>query len=624
MNFFKLQNKAKSQTFWLVILFCLGLIILPFIGAHIITFCVEFFTLPKNRSPETFWLVLKCLTVIIILVSLYKYISLRQGGRVIAIALGGRLVDKRASNPNERRLLNVVEEMAIASSVPVPHVYILDEEIHINAFAAGHTINDAVIGVTRGTTELLTRDELQAVIAHEFSHILNGDMRLNLRFTALLFGFIFISQAGFVLLRLGFGIGNEKKGGIFPHFLVLAVALLAAGFLGQLWARIMQAAVNRQREYLADASSVQFTRHGPALASALKKIGGSEGGATLETAMAGSYGHFFFSQADTNLLATHPPLEKRIKRIEPWWQGGFINVDFSKLINSEEDTEPQQNNSIRDKKLTAAIAAGLSITGTDAIPYLKPVTLLNTNVTDKEQAIAKLEAICHEPMDACYLMFALLVDTIPSIRAKQFLAVNNTGLVTDYYQTLSLIPKEKHLEFIEKAIPSLKNLSDEQYKNFKTTLMHFIQADNEISLYEWLIYQLIIHQVDGQFNPKAIITSYNYNSLDQLRDEAAIMLSGIAHLTENPDYQQRAFGLGSNIMGLYTIKLLQQKPNISQLTTSLQKLQKATEPVRRKFLQGALRAIEHDQQVNIKETMFFRILSLCLDCPIPTLDCTVH
>ncbi|UYZ83021.1 M48 family metallopeptidase [Entomomonas sp. E2T0] len=622
MNFFKLQNKAKSQTFWLVILFCLGLIILPYIGAHIITFCIDFFTLPKNRSPATFPLVLKCLTVIIVMVSLYKYISLRQGGRVIAIALGGRLIDKRASNPNERRLLNVVEEMAIASSVPVPHVYILDEEIHINAFAAGHTINDAVIGVTRGTTELLTRDELQAVIAHEFSHILNGDMRLNLRFTAFLFGFIFISQAGFVLLRLGFGIGNKKGGGIIPHFLVLAVALLAAGFLGQLWARIMQAAVNRQREYLADASSVQFTRHGPALASALKKIGGSEGGATLETAMASSYNHFFFSQADTNLLATHPPLEKRIKRIEPWWQGGFIEVDFSKLIKKEEG-EPQENSNIRDKKLTAAIAAGIAITGTDAIPYLKPVTLLNTNVTDKEQATAKLEAICHEPMDACYLMFAFLVDTIPSIRAKQFIAVKNTDLITDYYQTLSLIPKQKHLEFIEKAIPALKNLSEEQYKKFKTTLMHFIQADNEISLYEWLIYQLIIHQVDGQFNSKAIITSYNYSNLDQLRDEVAIMLSGIAHLTEDSDYQKRAFGLGSNVMGLYTIQL-QEKPNISQLTTSLQKLQKATEPVRRKFLQGALRAIEQDQQVNMKETMFFRILSLCLDCPIPTLDCTVH
>lgn len=626
MNFFKLQNKAKSQTFWLVILFLIGLIVLPFIGAYFINMSIGFLIPPHSRPSSFLLLTAMSLASVILLVSLYKYISIRQGGKIIAISLGGRLIDKKADNPNERRLLNVVEEMAIASNLPVPHVYVLDEEININAFAAGYTINDAVIGITRGGVELLTRDELQAVIGHEFSHILNGDMRLNLRFTALVFGFIFISQAGYTFMRWGTGFSTQnKKGGFAPPLLFLGIAFLIAGSLGQLWARIMQAFVNKQREYLADASSVQFTRLGKALASALKKIGGSETGATLEVATAISYNHFFFGQADSSFFATHPPLEKRIIRLEPWWQGDFIEVDYSKLVKPiEEQPKPQQNKQIKDKQLATAVAVGIAITGKDAIPYLKPVTLLNTNVTDKEQATAKLEAICQEPMDACYLIFAFLVDTIPSIRAKQFTAVKNTDLITDYYQTLSLVPQQKHLEFIEKAVPSIKKLSAKQYKTFKTILIHFIQADNEISLHEWLIYQLIIHQVDGQFNAKAITKHYIYDMLEQIKNEIEIILSAVAYLANDVVAAKHSFGLGANTMGLYTIQICPEKPSISQLTTSLQKLQQATEPVRKTFLQGILRAIEQDQQLTSKESMFFHILSLCLDCPIAPLNNTVH
>lgn len=617
MNFFKFQVRAKSQTFWFVILFCLGLIVVPYIGSFIISACLEFyfFNLFGGHSPYTFLIVLISLILVTLLASIYKYLSLREGGRVIATALGGRLIDNNSSISIERRLLNVVEEMAIASGIPVPHVYLLNEELNINAFAAGHTINDAVIGVTRGAAELLTRDELQAVIAHEFSHILNGDMRLNLRFTTLLFGFNFITQAGLVLLRLGPEINNKKSIGTHPLIFVLGMAVLAAGFLGQLWARIMQAAVNRQREYLADASAIQFTRNGRALASALKKIGGCERGATLQTPMASSYGHFFFGQASFNLLATHPPLKKRIKRIEPWWRDSFIKVDPIQLLEKDQEL----NNRINTKRLGLVTAAGIAIARTDALPYLKPITLLNTNVTDEEPAIAKLEAICHESMDACYLMFALLLDTDSTIQAKQLTTVKNTGLVTNYYQTLSLIPQERHLEFIEKAIPALKNLSDEQYKQFKIILMHFIRADNHISLYEWLIYQLIIHQVDGQFNPKAIITSYSYNKIEQIKDEVAILLSAIVYLNNNPARHKYVFSSGSNTMGLYTIEL-QKEPNISQLTDSLQKLQKATEPVRKKFLQGVIKVVEQNQQTNLKKVIFCRVLSLCLDCPITVLN----
>lgn len=645
MNFFKYQDQAKNQTFWLVILFCTGLVIIPFIGAKIITFALNLMISEKGRPTNLFAIILTSLILITLLVSLYKYISLRQGGRVVAIALGGRLIDKKAATLKERQLLNVVEEMAIASSLPVPHVYILDDEPNINAFAAGYTINDAVIGVTYGCVELLTRDELQAVIAHEFSHILNGDMRLNLRFTSLLFGFIFVTQAGYTLLDLATGFnegdtdksvsyivanqgtryglsGDKKKGGGFSiQLLVIAVALLLAGFIGQVWARIMQAAVNRQREYLADASSVQFTRHAKALASALKKIGGSENGTTLYAATAATYNHFFFSQVDEKLLATHPPLKKRILRIEPWWRGEFIKPNIERLEqeiaykNNPELAQTQETFKQKDKQIAMAIAVGTALTHSDALPFIKPISLLNTDVSTPEQAIAKIESICQEPMDACYLMFAILMDKIPSIRAKQFTVIKNTDLVTDYYQTLSLIPEERYLEFIEKAIPSLKNLSATQYKTFKDILMHFIQADKTISLKEWLLYQLITHQVDGQFNPKAIAQNTLYNHISQVKEEATNIITIAAYLNENIIDQQRAFEVAANSIGLDTIEL-PEKPSFTKLSSGLAKFQYASLGVRKLILQGILKTIEHDNKISTKEHALLRVLSLCLDCPI--------
>lgn len=618
MDFFELQDRAKSQTFWLVTLFLIGLIVLPYIGASIIIAAINFSIDAKYRSGPLFLAIITFLVSTILLVSLNKYISLREGGKAIAESLGGKLLDKRIASANERYLLNVVEEMAIAVNLPVPPVYIMDKEYNINAFAAGYTINDAVIGVTRGSVELLTRDELQAVIGHEFSHILNGDMRLNLRFTALFFGFMFITQlAYYIMVDDGPADTNDKKSFSF-HLLAISLALLIAGFLGSLWAKLMQAAVNRQREYLADASSVQFTRHGKALASALKKIGGCAGKATLNVASASSFNHFFFGQADFNLLATHPPLEKRIKRIEPEWRGSFIKPDVSKLAKIlSESATVEENQALKARKIAALMAAGIAVDTQKATPHIKLVTLLNTNVIDEQQAIAKLEAITQEPMDACYLMLALLTDIDPAIRAKQFKSVNKIDLVRDYYQTLLLVTKKKHLEYIERAIPALKKLSVDQYALFKQVLIQFVNANNQISLYEWLIYQLIIHQLEGQFDINAITRKYSYHKITQLQREAELMLSAVAYLAGNEVKARQSFNLGADIMGFNTDTIqLQPLPNANQLDVSLQRLQHAAEPVRRKFMQGILHAIQQDQQITSDEAMFFRILALCLDSPL--------
>lgn len=640
MNFFRAQDRAKSQTFWLIFLFIIGTMLLSYFGAKIISF----FLLVGNNNilkeyPHTLLITFMCFVGITFSVTLYKYFSLKQrGGISVAIALGGRLLDKKTMVARERRLLNIVEEMAIAANIPVPQTYILDNELNINAFAAGHTINDAVLGITLGSLTLLSRDELQAVVAHEFSHILNGDMRLNLRFTSLIFAFNFLSQAGYVFLG---SLNNEaiasplakskhnevdKKSMIVAlNFMVMA-ALFIIGSLGELWSRIMQAAVNRQREYLADASSVQFTRHANALASALKKIGGSETGSTIYASLTRSYSHFFFARADTGFIATHPPIEKRIRHIEPWWNGDFISPNYDELReiitlqNKQIAANTLENKEIKNPQLTTAIAVGIAITGQDSIPYIKPVSLLNTDVTDTEQAKAKLEAICQEPMDSCYLMFALLTDSIPSIRARQFQVLTKTDRVLDYYKTLSLVPKENYVTFVEKAILSLKNLSLAQYKKFKSTLMYFIQADKEISIKEWLLYQLITHQLDSYFYPKTTKVNHFYNSLDKLKDEIAIILSAIAYLSDTPETQKKIFSSAANLMALYTINLSSQKPASNELTASLHTLQSAPPRIRERFLLNLADALERNKDIMPSESTFFRVLSLCLDYPFSLMN----
>src|SRR4051812_7989234 len=252
--------------------------------------------------------------------SFFKTLSLARGGRAVAELLDGRLGNPNSTDAQERKLLNIVEEMAIASGVPVPQVYVMDGEPGINAFAAGHSASDAAVSVTRGALTMLTRDELQGVIAHEFSHLLNGDMKLNLRLMGLIFGILCLTVIGRVLIRT-----SGKKNPL-P---LLGLALIIIGWVGVLFGRLIQAAVSREREFLADASAVQFTRNPSGLAGALKKIGGLAEGSQLQTNRAEEASHFFFANGLKSRFfgfATHPPLIERIKALDPSFDGKYPTV----------------------------------------------------------------------------------------------------------------------------------------------------------------------------------------------------------------------------------------------------------------------------------------------------------
>jgi Zn-dependent protease with chaperone function len=379
-------------------------------------------------NPQLFLIAAVGTLAVIGLGSGFKTLELAQGGSTVATMLGGRLVAPTTTDPDERKLRNVVEEMAIAAGVPVPQVYLLPQEHGINAFAAGHSTSDAVVAVTAGAVKLLTRDELQGVIGHEFSHILNGDMRLNLRLMGIIFGILCLAVIGRVLLYTRSRSSKDKN----PLPLLARLALIVIGWIGVFFGRLIQAAVSRQRELLADASSVQFTRNPAGLAGALKKIGGLSFGSKLEAAHAEEASHMFFGngmgESFFHLMDTHPPLAERIRAIDPSFDGTFppVSVRRSGTTSAARcanaavaPSVPVPRHAPRARGPGRARAAGHCRADHDdqhGQPHLRSPALrrgLRVSIP------ASLQVAAREGLGASTLVYALLLSDDETTRRKQ-------------------------------------------------------------------------------------------------------------------------------------------------------------------------------------------------------------
>ena len=354
MDFFGQQDTARSNTAWLIILFMLGVVCMIALVHGTVAVCYAY--LQEEYYHEVYLATGKYVEVdlvavlldwnlalytsgatlgLILLGSLFKIIQLGSGGKAVAEAMGAMPVKPNSRDPHERRLINVVEEMALAAGTPVPGIYIMHEEQGINAFAAGYTSSDAVVAVTYGTMTRLNRDELQGVVAHEFSHIVNGDMRINIHLMGLLHGILLVALLGEILMRTGGRTSDRSR-------LVLFVGgwmLLTTGYLGLFFGRMIKAAVSREREYLADAAAVQFTRNPAGLVGALKKIGGYSRGSEVERPNAEFASHLFFASGIASLFSTHPPLGERILRIDPGWDEEY-EILPDKYMDSAKDAGP--------------------------------------------------------------------------------------------------------------------------------------------------------------------------------------------------------------------------------------------------------------------------------------------
>lgn len=664
MDFWTHQEGAKRNTFWLILLYTALLLGFSLLAAFVIDLAwgmiypkasrySDWYLLIRYRFP----LVFAAFPLLVGIMTLFSPASLSTGGRGVAEAMEGTLVQPQTKNNGERRLLNVVEEMAIASGVPVPPVYVLQQEGGINAFAAGATVHDAVIGVTRGTIEYLDRSELQAVIAHEFSHILNGDMRLNLRFARLLFGLVCLAEVGGLILRGmrgGRSSKNDKGKGL---IIIIALVCYLTGLVLACLGRILQAAINRQREFLADASSVQFTRT-TALASALKKIGGlSQGSRISDTSLVGNYSHFFFSQTSDGLLSTHPSLAARIKRLEPDWNGIFpipalvqddpaddarrdritawTTKDFglarpvfshrAGMAGASEATEPpaaiESGPLLSGTALLAGQAENSLLSG-DESPLgrgdahalrsgtASATATLTLKPTTEDQARAKLRAASREPLDACYLVFALLLDAAPNVREKQLAGLASAErreTILDYKRAVDLLPRDEYLPLIELAVPALKMLSDKQYAVFHAAMRQYIQADEVFSFKEWILYQLISSQVGAQYGSKAGLKP----SYARARESSVTLLAALAWLKPDQISAGKTFIAGLRAMQL-PVRPLPVKPKVEALIPAMDVLRRASELVRENFIIGAEEVLGHNTEWTEEESMVMRLLLLCL------------
>ncbi len=316
----------------LVVLFVLAVLGITGAASFVAHLVLEFHQDRRETISENHWSLVAtagiCTLGIIIVASSYRLAQLSEGGRKVAEALGGRLVGANSNDPLERRAVHVVEEMAIAAGLPVPPVYILMTEQGINAFAAGWSHEDAVIGLTQGALDKLSREQLQGVIAHEFSHILHRDCALNMRLLGALYGILVLSVLGRTLARFGGRGGYGSRRGWPAQVVVVGGVLWVLGSLGAFVARLIQAAVSRQREFLADASAVQFTRNPSGIAGALATIGA--GSSELGSPHALEASHMLLGNPGRSSwlrwTASHPPLPERIRRVLPGWDGSFSSI----------------------------------------------------------------------------------------------------------------------------------------------------------------------------------------------------------------------------------------------------------------------------------------------------------
>ncbi|GAA4503279.1 M48 family metallopeptidase [Pseudaeromonas paramecii] len=614
LDFFEQQDSAKRRSLWWLLLYLLGLALVSGLTGLLFLAALSTDFWRGGNAGSLLGASVASLAGMLLFCA-FRYISLLQGGRKVAEALGARPVLPAPEDPLERRFANVVAEMAIAAGLPMPGLYLQEQEPGINAFAAGHTLNDAVICVTRGALNALNRDELQAVVGHEFSHILNGDMRLNLRLTAGLYGLVGLGQLGRQLWH-----GSGSRRGRAGRGTLLGLGLMLLGYVGQQWGRLMRAAVSRQREFLADAAAVQFARHPQALANALKKVGGHQYASLIFHTAGEEYSHLFFCQGLSStfagLFATHPPLAERIRRLDPAWDGRYLAPDPADPAPEPPSRAEVAQAWLKEAPVSAALAGALAIAqGSAPAPQAPAPRLLET---DPDGWLAVLPAdkvtAARDPWLARQLIFALLLDGDETVRRRQLANLTRAEEVTALATPLTR-PGER-LALLELCLPALRQQSPQQYKAFREDLLQLMMADGRLAVGEWLVYRLLTHQLDSHFGRRAAPV-VRYHKPAQLTDELTVLLSALAQQLASPSAPaERLFGLACNQLGLYR-QQLQPEPSVRELACALTQLQQASEPLRRRVLQTLSKLIALDRQVSEPELEWFRLLAICLDCPTP-------
>lgn len=626
-SFFEHQQLARRNSRIMVFLFLLSVAAIA-LAVSMVAAGLYLWLAGETPPPVIYAAGATGAVVLIALVSLVNVARLAQGGAVVARLAGGRLVSSSTDDPLERRLLNIAEEMAIASGVRLPQVFVLDREKSINAFAAGWSVSGSVVAVTRGTLASLTRDELQAVVAHEFSHVLNGDMALNIRMIGVLAGIVALGSIAEFLMR-GAAEADDLRASV-PLFLA-GIALFTIGYIGLFFARLIKAAVSREREYLADASSVQFTRNPDGIAGALDQIRASGAGTLIHARYAEEMSHMFFGQSIrmrfSGLFDTHPPIEERIRRAHP----KFMPEDYrqrraSGVAPAVEKVEPSQPAPPAGRR---AGDLGTAWGRTALESALLVGTVDPAKVDYAARLLAALPAALREslrqPDGACAALLSLLLAPKHEVMQQQLDAMSAVGMgelaqraAAAAAFTRSLSPAF-HLPVIDLALPAVKSAPEEAQRKLLSGIEALINADRRVSLHEFVVLTLVRHQL------APVHKRTGSRRIDALRQHAAVAISLVAHAGTRADASgpraealKNAMSAGADAIGLATLPQ-HEALNLEQADAALAALKELAPFEKGRLMKGLFAAVTADGVIRVAEAELMRLVGAVLECPLPPL-----
>ena len=622
MNFFVAQDQARSRTSRLLFLFSLA-VVGTILGVHFAG--VSAWALAMNKEGEPvlmYWELLPktaiAISSIILAAVWIKRRSISAGGAAIAEQLGGRRIEPNSSEPAERRLLNVVEEMAIASGVAVPAVYVLEEEPAINAFAAGIDPAEAVVAVSRGCMRRLSREELQGVVAHEFSHILNGDMRMNFRMIGWIAGIVALTVIGRVLFEVGARmVANRPRqsdrkdmgGALALGFFAVGAILLVVGCVGTFFGKWIQSAISRQREFLADASAVQFTRFPSGISGALKKIGGFPEGSALRAPRSTEARHMMFGESASGFFsrlffATHPPLKARIRAIEPDWDGGFAEA--------QELSEGDYEETVQD---VASLLPGdpSQKVGSNNLP--PPLPDLGEMPGAAQTVYARrilaelppgLREMSHDPAQAAGLLSRLVAAAHDG---------SPRGAAGDPVAECTI---EQRMVLLELVIPAVRRLGREPVAELMRDCEAQAEADGQINLLELAMLEAI-HRHLGIASGLSKTPKVRHHRFDAVHSEFRLILSALVLMGhESAEAQEAAFASGWMEFGQPSQgRCLQGEIDVGALTQAFRKCEQASNGLRRSLLAACMRASLHDGLFLQAERFFVRAIADAIGSPLP-------
>ncbi len=639
MNFFEQQAKARKRTGLLVIPFVLA-VVLIIVTLNLVAFFIFSQVNAENAGPapvdwfaEPFWIWISLGTLAVIGVgSLKTSLELRGGGKALAEMVGARRIDMDTRDADERRLVNVVEEMSIASGTPMPLLYVLDQEASINAFVAGLRPTETVLVVTRGAMQGFTRDEMQGVIGHEYSHIFNGDMRLNMRLMGILAGILLIGQLGRVILRSG----SRSRGKGSGQAALFGLALFLVGYVGLFFGALIKSAISRQREFLADASSVQFTRNPPGIAGALYRILEHSEGSLLQNSHADDVSHFCFGAATssglTSLMATHPPLDQRIRAIDPHFMTRMLAERVARNAGKPVPAPAQVAASPLSASGMAAGFAGDS-SGSVSVSSAQVAQSIG-NVTTAHLARAgaihnglpeELLAAMHAPETASGVCYALVLHGMePAARADglQLLRTRHGDAVAAAAEKLLPVIANRRadgrLALVNLAIPALKSLPGPAREQTLDVLQSLIVSDQRFTLFEFALLTILREHLEEGAEREVAVRYFKYEAV---QDEIRLLLSVLARAgSREAAGVQATFGVGmAQFVREPGVPLPAAKCTFPALEAALRKLEQLAPMLKKSVVEACADCVINDGKVLPAEAELLQAVAVALDCPMPPL-----